>query len=80
MQCYVRAESRIERTAVGLCRSCYAGLCLEHLRETAARLSGNVLAGCHHDTWTSPRAARREQRRAPRLATTHSTEATQLAS
>ena len=58
MQCYVCAERGIEKTAVGLCRSCYVGLCLEHLRETAASLSGNVLAGCHHDTWAAPRAAR----------------------
>ena len=57
MHCYVCAEHGIERTAVGLCRSCYAGLCLEHLRETAARLSSNVLAGCHHDTWAAPPAA-----------------------
>jgi hypothetical protein len=53
MHCYVCAEHGIERAAVGLCRSCYAGLCLEHLRDTAARLSGNVLAGCDHDTWAS---------------------------
>jgi uncharacterized protein DUF2180 len=57
VQCYVCAERGIERTAVGLCRSCYAGLCLEHLREAAARLSGNILAGCRHDTWATPRAA-----------------------
>jgi hypothetical protein len=44
MHCYVCAERGIERTAVGLCRSCYAGLCLEHLRDTAAapeRWDGN---------------------------------------
>ena len=37
LQCYVHAERGIDRTAVGLCRSCCAGLCLEHLREAAAR-------------------------------------------
>ena len=79
MQCYVCAEHGIERTAVGLCRSCYAGLCLEHIRETAARLSPNVLAGCHHDTWASPRAAPRAATRAV-LATPRSPEVTQLAS
>jgi hypothetical protein len=66
MQCYVCAESRIERTAVGLCPSRYAGLCLEQLRETAARLSGNVLAGCHHDTWASPPAAHASSHRLAR--------------
>ena len=40
MQCYVCAEDGIDRTPVGLCRSCYAGLCLEHRRETAVHLSG----------------------------------------
>lgn len=77
MQCYVCAEDGIDRTPVGLCRSCYAGLCLEHRRETAVHLSGHVLAGCHHDTWASPRAAHASSHR---RATTRSPEVTRLAS
>lgn len=57
MQCYVCAERGTETPAVALCRSCQAGLCLEHLRETADRFaSDNMLAGCHHDTWSVARA------------------------
>lgn len=53
MLCYSCFEQGIQRPAVALCRSCSAGLCLEHLRETAAHFgSDNVLASCHHDTWT----------------------------
>jgi hypothetical protein len=52
MPCYVCAERGTERTAVRL-RSCQARLRLERLRETAAHLSGNILAGCHHNTWAS---------------------------
>jgi hypothetical protein len=51
MLCYPCATRGVERPAVALCRSCSTGLCLEHLRETAARLAPNPLAGCHHDTW-----------------------------
>jgi len=52
MYCYVCAEHGVDRPAVALCRSCSAGLCVEHLRETAARFeSDNILAACHHDTW-----------------------------
>jgi hypothetical protein len=52
MQCYCCAEQGIEQHAVALCRSCSAGLCLDHLRETASRFeSSNILDSCHHDTW-----------------------------
>ncbi|MEO6859327.1 MAG: DUF2180 family protein [Solirubrobacteraceae bacterium] len=36
-KCYVCAERGTETPAVALCRSCQAGLCLEHLREAAER-------------------------------------------
>lgn len=56
MLCYSCAEQGIERPAVALCRTCTAGLCMDHLRETAAHLehfaSGRVSPLCHHDTWT----------------------------
>ena len=52
MLCYSCARNGVERPAVALCTSCSAGLCLEHLRETSARVaSDNALAACHHDTW-----------------------------
>ena len=54
MHCYECAEQGVEQPAVALCRSCSAGLCLEHLRETAARFaSDHILAPCHHDTWSA---------------------------
>jgi hypothetical protein len=53
MLCYSCAELGVDRPAVALCRACSAGLCLEHLRETAAHFaSDHILATCHHDTWT----------------------------
>lgn len=53
MLCYPCAEQGIQQPAVALCRSCTAGLCLEHLRETASRFaSSHILESCHHDTWT----------------------------
>jgi Uncharacterized protein conserved in archaea (DUF2180) len=52
MLCYPCAENGVERAAVALCSGCSAGLCREHLRETAAQLaSDNPFAGCRHDTW-----------------------------
>jgi hypothetical protein len=54
MLCYACAEGGIERPAVALCRSCNAGLCLVHLRETAAHFaSSHMLDTCKHDTWTA---------------------------
>lgn len=53
MLCYSCAEQGIDRPAVALCRSCSAGLCMDHLRETASRFaSSHMLDTCHHDTWT----------------------------
>jgi hypothetical protein len=52
MLCYSCAEQCIHQPAVALCRSCNAGLCMEHLRETASLFeSDSMLATCHHDTW-----------------------------
>ena len=52
MLCYSCAEQGVHQAAVALCRSCYAGLCMEHLRETAAHFrSDAMLSTCHHDTW-----------------------------
>ena len=54
MLCYPCAQQGIDRPAVALCRSCTAGLCMEHLRATASHLaSGHILDSCHHDTWTA---------------------------
>ena len=52
MLCYCCKEIGVECPAVALCRSCGAGLCTEHLRETATRLAvGHLFERCHHDTW-----------------------------
>jgi hypothetical protein len=54
MLCYPCAKNGVERQAVALCTSCSAGLCQEHLRETAMHLtSDNPFAGCRHDTWAT---------------------------
>jgi len=58
MLCYCCVEQGIHQAAVALCRSCGAGLCLEHLHETAWRFgSRHVLDTCHHDTWAVPEYA-----------------------
>lgn len=55
MLCYSCAERGLDRPAVALCRRCTAGLCLTHLRETAAQLaSSHILDSCHHETWKVP--------------------------
>lgn len=54
MLCYSCAEQEVEEPAVALCRGCNAGLCMDHLRETAAHFSSDsMLATCHHVTWTA---------------------------
>jgi predicted nucleic acid binding AN1-type Zn finger protein len=54
MLCLTCAERGIDQPAVALCRSCNAGLCLVHLRETAAHFAAShMLDTCHHDTWTA---------------------------
>jgi hypothetical protein len=54
MLCYSCFEQGTERPAVALCRSCDAGLCLDHLRATAAHFAtSHMLDSCHHDTWTA---------------------------
>jgi hypothetical protein len=63
MRCYPCAKNNVERQAVALCTSCWAGLCLEHLRETSARFaSDHALAPCHHDTWTASNTSHRVAR------------------
>jgi hypothetical protein len=54
MLCYpCTKRCDVERPAVALCRSCFAGLCAEHLREAAQAASENPLAVCHHGTWAA---------------------------
>ena len=68
MLCYPCATNGVKRQAVALCTSCSAGLCQEHVRETATQLaSGNPFAGCRHDTWAvvPGRPERREQTSRP---------------
>jgi hypothetical protein len=60
MDCYECATAGIERHAVALCRSCGAGLCMEHLRQTASYFAtGAIRPACSHGTWSVPVAARR---------------------
>jgi hypothetical protein len=60
MLCYSCAEQAIDRSAVALCRSCGAGLCMEHLRATALHLaSSHMLDACQHDTWITTDAPAR---------------------
>ena len=64
MLCYSCAELGAERPAVALCRSCSGGLCLEHLRATAAHFAtSHMLDSCTHSTWiatdSDPRAGLR---------------------
>lgn len=50
MQCYSCAEQGVDRPAVALGRACSAGLCLDHLRDTAAPFaSDHMLAPMDHD-------------------------------
>jgi hypothetical protein len=54
MLCYPCAKNGVERQSVALCTSCSAGLCQEHLSETAMQLaSDNPFAGCRHETWAA---------------------------
>lgn len=56
MDCYECSTDGSAEPAVAVCRSCSAGLCLVHLRETAAAMrNGSVMPTCNHDTWI-PRA------------------------
>lgn len=53
MRCYECAKTGKAEEAVATCRHCAAGLCLTHLRETAAFLTtGAIRPWCQHDTWS----------------------------
>ena len=57
MNCYVCAKSGEAVAAVAVCRSCGAGLCLDHLREAALdRPAGGTVYACSHDTWSKTAA------------------------
>lgn len=54
MHCYECAKADQVEEAVGVCRSCSAGLCLMHLRETARYFGGGAIRiACDHDTFTA---------------------------
>jgi hypothetical protein len=58
LNCYECSKSGVDKPAVAICKSCSAGLCLEHLRETAAYLAtGAIRPSCAHDTWSQPMSA-----------------------
>jgi hypothetical protein len=43
MNCYVCAQRDSERTAVGLCHNCSAGLCIEHAHEKCIEVTNDSL-------------------------------------
>jgi len=55
MNCFECARVGSDTTAVALCRTCSAGLCLDHLLEAAGDQSkGSMHHGCLHVTWNPP--------------------------
>ena len=75
MRCYECAKLGTAEPAVAVCRSCSAGLCLTHLRETANFMAtGAIRPSCQHDTWLPGRG-----HRAPR-APTRSSQTAEVAS
>jgi hypothetical protein len=54
MVCYQCSKAGLREEAVATCRSCHAGLCQSHLRETAEYLAtGAIRTACPHDTWAA---------------------------
>jgi predicted nucleic acid binding AN1-type Zn finger protein len=54
MNCLTCARTGAERTAVALCPHCKAGLCLDHVQETARTPGpGGMRLSCGHRTWDS---------------------------
>ena len=48
MNCYVCAQRGEELTAVALCLSCGATLCMRHLAERQSHNQGGMKYGCDH--------------------------------
>jgi hypothetical protein len=66
MRCYECAKLGTAEPAVAVCRSCSAGLCLAHLRETANFMAtGAIRPSCQHDTWLPARGHQLGALRAP---------------
>lgn len=66
MRCYECAKLGTAEPAVAVCRSCSAGLCLTHLRETALFMAtGAIRPSCQHDTWLPARVHRLRAPRPP---------------
>jgi hypothetical protein len=49
MNCYECAKTGRDHAAVGICKKCGAGLCVEHARDTASYRVAGTLYGCPHD-------------------------------
>ena len=63
MNCLTCARSGSAQTAVALCPHCSAGLCLDHVAETASRRGpGGFRLSCGHDTWATPRSTAQGRR------------------
>lgn len=63
MDCYECARAGNTTVAVALCRGCFAGLCEEHLVETAIDLDRRLYATCNHGTWRVTPTRRKGTRR-----------------
>lgn len=67
MDCYMCATWAGARSAVAICPHCGAGLCLEHLRESAVQgRRGGLFTGCLHDTWTTAKEDAQQHESLPR--------------
>jgi hypothetical protein len=52
MNCFECAKDGSTNAAVALCRHCNAGLCMDHLRDSATdRSRGGLQTTCRHTTW-----------------------------
>ena len=51
MNCFECAKDGSTNAAVALCRHCNAGLCVDHLRDSATESQGGLQATCRHTTW-----------------------------
>lgn len=54
MNCLTCARTDKAAVAVAICPHCSAGLCQQHVAETAARRGpGGMNLSCGHDTWNA---------------------------
>ena len=71
MNCFECAKTNDDVPAVGVCRHCGVGLCLDHLVEAHEYHVGGTPFGCAHDDAAREAAARRSRRDRRRRAASH---------